>query len=153
MGLGDHVLQYATIVTRHCSCRTEVQQDCIFWQIPGGRTKGCIILYSPTMSEPPSPDRPALINSAWSYRHRPDFLMHARCTVTFACWSNQLFGGYNLMRCLHLDDHDKNKLLLIYPSQWLGRWAFLYYIQIASEVATMEYTEAYTNFSVRVHGM
>ena len=32
--------------------------------------------------------------------------------VTFACWSNQLFGWYNLMRCLHLDDHNKNKLLL-----------------------------------------
>jgi hypothetical protein len=46
----------------------------IFRSIASRLTKCYIIFYSPTMSEHSPPARPALINSARSYR-RPDFLM------------------------------------------------------------------------------
>ena len=84
-----------------------------------------------------------------------DALSALACTlhgVTLAHWGNQLCGGYNLVRYLHLDDQNKTIIIARVPLQPVDGWdpelSRTISSQIASEVATMEYIKAHTNIPV-----
>lgn len=84
-----------------------------------------------------------------------DALSALACTlrgVTLAHWGDQLCGGYNLVRYLHLDDQNKSIIVARVPLHpvdgWDPEFSSTISSQIASEVATMEYIEAYTNIPI-----
>jgi hypothetical protein len=72
--------------------------------------------------------------------------------VTLAQWGDQLCGGYNLVRYLHLEDQSKTIIVARVPLQPVDGWdpelSSTILSQIASEVATMEYIEEHTNIPI-----
>jgi len=69
-----------------------------------------------------------------------------------ASWGESTSGAYNLVRFLHLDDAEKTIIVARVPLRPVGgftpKQSSAICNRISSEVATMEYIEAYTRISI-----
>ena len=67
-------------------------------------------------------------------------------------WGNQLWGGYNVVRFLHMDDKNHTELVVRVPYRpeegWTAMNSKIIASQLSSEVATMQYVEAHTSIPV-----
>ena len=84
-----------------------------------------------------------------------DALLEIACKVLQvhgACWGNQVSGGYNLIRFLELNDSVKTIVIVrvpLHPEEGATERLMKSYCNlVASEVATMQYIEAYTSIPV-----
>ena len=84
-----------------------------------------------------------------------DALSTIACTlqqVTGADWGDQFDGGYNLVRLLHLHNQQNTVIVARIPLRptdgWDSESSRVVSSRIASEVATMQYIETYTNIPI-----
>ncbi|KAF8161982.1 hypothetical protein BJ912DRAFT_1099020 [Pholiota molesta] len=72
--------------------------------------------------------------------------------VNSSHWGDSISGGFNLVRFLHLHDGQNTILVARVPLRSEDSWSAHYDVaiskQVASEAATMEYVERYTNIKV-----
>ena len=64
-------------------------------------------------------------------------------------WGNQLWGGYNVVRFLQMDDINHTEFVVRVPYRpeegWTAQNSKIISSQLSSEVATMQYVEAHTS--------
>ena len=67
-------------------------------------------------------------------------------------WGNQLWGGYNVVRFLHMDDKNCSVLVVRVPLRpeegWTAKNSKIFADRLSSEVATMQYVRAHTSVPV-----
>jgi Phosphotransferase enzyme family len=72
--------------------------------------------------------------------------------ATSSRWGDQLSGGYNVVRFLHLDDANHSALVVRVPYRpavgWTEQYIKAFASQMSSEVATMRYLATHTTISV-----
>jgi Phosphotransferase enzyme family len=72
--------------------------------------------------------------------------------ATSSRWGDQLSGGYNVVRFLHIDDPNRSVLVVRLPYRpmdgWTAEYAKSFASQMSSEVATMRYLAAHTSIPV-----
>ena len=67
-------------------------------------------------------------------------------------WGDQLCGGYNVVRFLHIDDKNSTVLVVRVPYRpeegWTAQNSKIFASRLSSEVATMQYVRAHTSIPI-----